>query len=468
MAGKKGKVKQMDFTKGPILKPMIVFSLPVLFGNIFSALYNIVDSVVVGQFVGSYALAAVNTSFSISMICTAVYAGFGMGSAVLIGQLFGAGRKEDLSRGAATALLGALLVGGAMSCVGLLCSRPLLILINTPDEILEAANSYLRITFCGCAPQLLYFMGSGMIRGLGDSKWPTVFLVICALINIVLDLYFVVSLGLGVAGVALATVIAQTVCAVLVVWRIAFGGYGVTFTKKNFRIHGDMMRRILYVGVPRAIQQLADSIGLVIIQSFANSFGTDFVAVNGIVQKIDTFAMLPIRSVSETIIMFNAQNLGAGKNERAKKGNRMILFVIFLCGLATGVLLWIFTKDLFRIFISTSDPSYENILSTGEKSIRILAFFYSVYAVQQAFISIMNGIGVTLPVMYIGLVCTAARVLITYLLAMPTRQCLNLYWATDICNTMLMTGIWLYYRFGSWEKNSFGKKSEKVLQTKSA
>ena len=305
------KTKQYDFTQGAIFIPIVSFSLPILFGDLFSALYNIVDSVVVGQFVGSGALAAVSSSFAITMVCVAVYAGFGMGSSVVAGQLFGAKDKENLDKAIATAYSGAIIVGLVMSVIGLIISMPLLKLINTPSEILSDASIYLRIYFCGCTTQLLYYMTSGIMRGIGDSRTPMIAIIFCALLNIVLDIVFVVVVHWGCAGVAIATVISQAISAVFVVRKILSGRYGIKISRKDFRLHKDILEKILRIGIPSAIQSLVNSIGLLIVQSYANSFGTNLVASNGIIQKLDSFTQLPINALGQTITMFNAQNVGA-------------------------------------------------------------------------------------------------------------------------------------------------------------
>lgn len=448
--------KQVDFSQGKILFPIIAFSMPVLIGNIFSALYNVVDSVIVGKFVGSYALAAVNASFAITMMCTAVYAGFGMGCAVLIGQLYGAKQYGELNKAAATALLGAATVGATMSVIGILASKPILLLINTPSDIIGQADIYLKIILCGCASQVLYFMGSGLIRALGDSKTPMYFLVICAVINIILDIVFIVFFDMKCAGVALATLIAQTFSAVLVVRQILTGNYGITLTRKEWKIDLGMLKRILKVGIPRAIQQLADSIGLLVIQSFANSFGTDFVAVNGIIQKMDTFALLPMRAVGETVTMFNAQNLGAGKYSRIREGNRKSMGMTFLIGLAIGLFFFFEVDVIFNLFLSKSDPSYAIILKMGRECVRVLAFFYTVYGIQQVLSAIMAGIGDTRSVMVIGIICIVIRVVLTYCLAMPAKQYQNLFWATNIYNLLFMAGTFICYKFKTkkWEQKN--------------
>jgi len=447
-----GRARQYDFTKGGILKPMLIFSLPILLGNVFNALYNVVDSVVVGQFVGSGALAAVNASFAIHMICGAVFAGFGMGSTVLMGQIFGAHRYEDMNRAAATALIGALIVGSAMSIIGLLIARPLLILIRTPADILDSATVYLRILMLGCITQLFYFMSSGILRGIGDSKHPMIFLIVCAVMNILLDLLFVAVFQWGVAGVAAATVLAQLTSAVLGVHRLLTGGYGITLTRKTFRVSGKMLRAILRLGIPISIQQMANSVGLLIIQSFSNSFGTFLVAANGVHQKVDSFAQLPIMAMGETITSYNAQNVGAGEYERVRRGNRSVTLLLGSAAVAIGAILYVAVPFLYRLFLKASDPGFDQVLEIGVTSVRINAFFYWAIGLQWAFSSILRGVGASRPAMIVAIVCTVIRIPITYLLAMTTNWYPGLYWANNIYFILMLAGMFLYYKFGKWER----------------
>ncbi len=451
-------VKQHDFTQGEILKPIILFSLPVLFGDIFSALYNVVDSVVVGQFVGSNALAAVSSSFAITMVCVAIYSGFGMGSSVVAGQLFGAKNFDDLNKAISTAYIGALFIGITMSVVGIVISTPLLHLINTPPEIMADADIYLKIYFCGCTTQLFYYMTSGIMRGLGDSHTPMVAIIVCAVLNIVLDLLFIVWLHMGCAGVAIATVISQAVSAVLVVSKMLRGGYGIRFTRKTFRLNTAMLINILKVGVPSAIQSLVNSIGMLIIQSYTNSFGSNVMASNGIIQKLDSFTQLPINAVGQTITNFNAQNLGAGLKERAKQGNRQMMVFNIAVGVIVGVVLYFSVEPLYRLFINPGDPGYEQIVEIGRNSIHILAFFYWVMAVQLGIGAILRGAGAALPVMVITIVCVFIRVPIVYLFAMKTGAYQGLYWANNVFNTIYAVFMLAYYRFGKWDRFAITKR----------
>ena len=446
------KTKQYDFTQGAIFIPIVSFSLPILFGDLFSALYNIVDSVVVGQFVGSGALAAVSSSFAITMVCVAVYAGFGMGSSVVAGQLFGAKDKENLDKAIATAYSGAIIVGLVMSVIGLIISMPLLKLINTPSEILSDASIYLRIYFCGCTTQLLYYMTSGIMRGIGDSRTPMIAIIFCALLNIVLDIVFVVVVHWGCAGVAIATVISQAISAVFVVRKILSGRYGIKISRKDFRLHKDILEKILRIGIPSAIQSLVNSIGLLIVQSYANSFGTNLVASNGIIQKLDSFTQLPINALGQTITMFNAQNVGAHKLERNEKGNHMMMLFMVAIGLIVGAILFVSVRPLYSIFINPSDPGYQEIIEIGQVSVHIVALFYCIMALQLGYGSILRGTGAATPVMVISIICVIVRIPITYFAAVATGHYQGLYWSNNIFNTMFALGMMVYYRFGKWKR----------------
>lgn len=464
MSENKTKIKQHDFTKGDITKPIILFSLPVLFGDIFSALYNVVDSVVVGQFVGSGALAAVNSSFAITMVCVAIYSGFGMGSSVVAGQLFGAKDFKDLNKAISTSYIGAFVIGIAMSIVGIIISTPLLYAINTPAEIMSDADIYLKIYFCGCMTQLMYYMTSGIMRGLGDSRTPMIAIIVCAILNIILDLMFVINFHMGCAGVAIATVISQAISAVFVVTKMLLGSYGIQFTRKSFRMYPDMLRKILDVGVPSAIQSLVNSIGLLIVQSYANSFGTNLVASNGIIQKLDSFTQLPIMAVGQTITMFNAQNLGAGLKDRVKEGNRKMMAFNIAVGVIVGVALYVGVEPLYRLFISQGDAGYTEIVEIGRNSIHILAFFYWIVALQLGYGSILRGAGAATPVMVISIVCVVVRVPVTYLLAMATGRYQGLYWANNVFYTLFAVGMMLYYRFGKWDQFAITSNSRTSQQ----
>ena len=444
---KKARARQTDFTAGPIIKPMILFSIPLILGDLFNALYNVVDTVVVGQYVGAAAVAAVGCCFAITMVCVSVFAGFGMGSGILTAQMFGAKRQDQLTATINTAYIGGFVVGTTMIVVGEILAVPLLKLLKTPESIMGMATQYLRIYLLGCTGQLFYYMGSSMLRGMGDSKWPTYALVFCAVLNIILDLIFVVAFHWDCAGVALATVISQLLSGIAVLIRIYKGGYGIHVTKQNFRIDPTVLKMILKIGIPGGMNMLVTTAGMLVIQRFANSFGEALVATNSIIQKIDSFALLPIMSLCTALTTFVGQNLGAGEDKRCDEGIKKITVIIVLIGAVIGIVGFLLSPVLCRLFVKDAD-----VISLGAQAIRILAFFYVVYALGMSLSYTIEGAGATQPVMIISAVGILLRVAMCYLLAMRTGRWQGLFWATNI-NFVYMAVVYLIYVWkGNWKK----------------
>ena len=447
MAAKLGRggAKNIDFTTGPIMKQMILFAIPQFFGNLFSALYNVVDTIVVGQFVGSGALAAVSCCFAISMVCIAVFAGFGMGSGILTAQMFGAKRHDRLTAVVNTAYIGGFIVGTSMIVVGEIIAVPLLRLMNTPESIMTMATQYLRIFFLGCTGQLFYYMGSNMLRGLGDSKWPTYALIFCAVLNIVLDLLFVVVFHWDCAGVAAATVISQLISGIAVLFRVYKGGYGIEADKSNFKIDKGILRMILKIGIPGALMMLVSSVGSVIIQTFSNSFGEDLVATNGIVQKVENFAMMPAMSFGMALQMYIGQNLGAGNDERALKGLRQMTTLLVAISAVVGVLCVVLARPLCRAFVSN-----ETVIAMGIEAIGIISWFYIFHGLMQGMGGALQGSGATQPVMWFSFFGIALRVAMCWLLAVRPDRWQGLFWATNVHNIAIAILYVLYVWKGNW------------------
>ena len=444
---KERRAKQTDFTSGPIIKPLLLFSIPLVLGDLFNALYNVVDTIVVGQYVGAGALAAVGCCFAITMVCVSVFAGFGMGSGILTAQMVGAKREDQLTATVNTAYIGGFIVGTAMIVVGEITAVPLLRLLKTPESIMGMATQYLRIFLLGCTGQLFYYMGSSMLRGMGDSKWPTYALVFCAVLNIILDLIFVVAFHWDCAGVAAATVISQLISGIAVLIRVYKGGYGIKLTKENFRIDPQILKMILRIGIPGSLNMLVTTAGMLVIQRFANSFGETLVAANSIIQKIDSFAMLPIMSLCTALTTFVGQNLGAGENERCDEGMKKITVIVVLLGLIIGVA-GFFVGGLFcRIFVKDI-----SVISVGREAIRILAFFYAPYALGMSLSYTIEGAGATKPVMIISIINILVRVAMCYLLAIRTGHWQGMFWATAVTFVVNMIIYLLYTWKGNWKK----------------
>ena len=443
----RGRAKQTDFTKGPIIKPVVMFAIPAMLGNIFNAMYNVVDTIVVGQFVGANALAAVGCCFSISMVCMAVFAGFGASCGVITAQMFGAKQEERLSAAVITAYMGGFLVGGSMIIIGQLIAKPLLVLMNTPDAILNMAIRYLRITACGYIGQLYYFMGSNMLRGLGDSKWPTYALMLCAILNTILDLVFVVGLQWDVAGVALATVISQMISGICVIFRMFSGKYGVRVTRKTFRIDFDILKMILRIAIPSTLNRLVTSIGTMIIQTFSNSFGEVLVAANSIMQKVDQFALQAVNAFGTALTMFVGQNMGAREDKRCNEGIKKISAVIIGLSLVVSVVCIIFAEHLCRIFVSE-----EPVIVMAAEAIRLAALFYAFHALQVSLGGVLQGASATKPIMYISFIGIAARVAMCYLFAVRTGHWQGLIWASNGFFFVVSVLYMLYLWKGNWKR----------------
>ena len=448
MSPKAGRsARNIDFTSGPIVKQLIQFTIPAFIGNVFSALYNVVDTIVVGQFVGSSALAAVSCSFAITMVCVSIYAGFGFGSSVLTAQTFGAKRFDRLNDTINTAYIGAFCVGTLMIVVGELVASPLLRLLNTPETIMKMASSYVRVYFLGSTGQIFYFMGSGMLRAMGDSKWPTYALVLCAVLNILLDLLFVVVFHWDCAGVAAATIIAQYISAILVLFRAYGGGYGIKFDRKTFRPDFIILKQIFKLGIPNSLQMLGTSIGTLILTRFANGFGEDVVATNGIVQKVEQFSLMPAMSMGTAVQMFVGQNMGAGEDKRCNEGIRKITILIIGLSLVVTAVCMGGARLLCRAFVSE-----EAVIAMGAEAIRLAALFYAFHALQVSLGGVLQGAAATRPIMYISFVGIAARVAMCYLFAVRTGHWQGLVWASNGFFVVVSVLYILYLWKGNWKR----------------
>ena len=446
------KTRQIDFTQGSILRNAIIFTIPVFFANIFSSLYSIVDATVCGQFVGSAALAAVSASYALNMVLVALCAGLGIGTSVVISQFYGAKRMDDVSRAIGTALLSAVSICAVLSVTGFAAARPLLQLLHTPEDILPDAVTYFRITMVGFAGQLLYGMSSGLLRGVGDSSFPAMCIVISSVLNIFLDLLFVAVFHWGVAGVAWATVLAQYLSASLPLRRLLSRRYGYTVTRDCFRIRLTYLKTILRIGLFSALNMMVTSLGLMLIQRCSNAFGTNLVAANGVVQKVDTFAQLPMTSIGGTISTFCAQVMGAGEQHRAKAG--AVKCILLACGIALliGGTVAIAAGPLLRLFINKNDAGYAEVVSAGVRALRILAPFYLLYALEQGLFCILQGAGALRPAMMATALAMAIRVALTFRFAGSGGSFDWLYWSTGLFYAALVVFYGLYLKFGSMQR----------------
>ena len=383
-----GRSGDADMTEGVIWKQIITFSVPMMIGLLFQQLYNTVDAVIVGHFVGDAALAAVGSTGSILNMLVGLCTGIAAGAGIVISQHYGAHDHEKLSRAVHTAITLTLLFSVVATIVGVLITPAMLRMMKTPGDVLTDSTTYLTIYFAGITGLLVYNMGSGILRAVGDSRRPLYFLCCSAILNTVGDLVFVVVFDWGVAGVAVATILSQMVSAVLVLLVLMRTDAPYGLKLRQLRIHKDMLSSILALGMPSGIQQVVTSFSNVFVQSYINVFGKECMAGWTSYNKIDAFILIPVQSISMAAATFVGQNYGAKKYTRARDGVRLSAIMSFtVCVVATGVVL-LLQRQLLALF-SLDNKS----LAYGMKFITIISPFYLTICFNQIYASALRGTG---------------------------------------------------------------------------
>ncbi len=442
-----------DMTQGNVFRQLISFALPVLGASVFTQLYNVVDSITVGQYVGSTALAAVGASAAINTVCHSLLMGIGQGSGVLIAQNVGSKKWDEVKQNVRTSFWFALFFGIAMMFLGLFIARPMLVALNTPENILDQATLYLRIVFLGLEGQMFFAIGGIVIRSFGDSKYPMFVQIVSAVVNIVLDLIFVLVLNWGVAGVAIATAVAQYVSAFMA-YRHIVKAFDIPLIVKGEKLMvPDSVRIIVQLGIPIALSSLVTNAGTLIIQRYGNSFGHEFVAANTVITRVDMFALMPIGAISQAITTFVGQNVGAGKVDRVKEGVRKGTILIVGFSVLAGLIM-IFFGRFFVILFNRE----ENIIALGAAGLAIMAFSYWSTGIQQSYSSMLRGAGdVNIPTI-ITIIGMAIRIPLTYLMAIRPNDFKGMFWAVVIANLVSAIVLLVYYKFGNWQEKGIAKR----------
>lgn len=456
---KKMHANQVIMTEGVIWKQLLAFSLPLLVGNLFQQLYNTVDSVVVGNFIGSDALAAVGSSNSLINLIIGMFMGIGTGAGVIISQYYGAEEKQKLHWAVHTTMALSIIGGFLLIALGVLLSPLILVLMGTPESVMPGAVAYLRIFFCGSLFNLVYNMGSGVLRAVGDSKRPLIFLCISSVVNIVLDLLFVVVFQMGTAGVGYATVAAQGVSALLTVRALVRTDDSYRLELDKIKIDRRMMARVLKIGIPSGIQQSIISLSNVIVQANVNSFGAAAMAGFGSYSKIDGFAMLPLQSFCMAATTFTGQNIGARKSRRVKQGVFQGLVISMIYTILISIILYLNAERILRVFSPDQD-----VIAYGYSSMLILLPFYWTMAIHQILMGSIRGSGRTMVTMLIGVgnMCILRMIYINLLVPFfPSFEavmwCYPITWLT----TMGMDCIY------SWKAKWIPKGKEEQIGEKS-
>ena len=443
-------------TEGNIFRQLLLFSLPLLAGNFFQQCYNTVDSIVVGNFVGKAALAAVGTVNPIINTLIGLFLGLSAGIGVVISQLYGAKDEKRVEEAVQTSLLLVLLLCGAFTAVGVSMVPFMLRLMATPADVFGEAAQYLGIYFSGVAGLMVYNWGSGVLRAVGDSKRPLYFLIFSAGLNTVLDLLFVAVFQWGIAGAAVATVIAQVCSALLVLLVLTRSGQCYHIRWKGMRLRGRLLRNMFIVGVPSALQLAITSFSNVFVQSYVNRFDSSCMAGWAAYNKLDAFALIPMMTLSVAATTFVGQNVGAGNWERAKKGTRCALLMTLV---VTGIILiplMIFARPLCGLF--NQEPE---VLTYGVFFVRMISPFYLICAYNQVYAGSLRGAGdakVPMVLMLCSFVVFRQIYLFTvYRLTgalVPVALGYPVGWI--LCSLLLF----LYYRSGKWMKHSLVTFSE--------
>ena len=399
MAQKKGaRTYEMDMCSGPLLSKLIVFAVPLMLSGILQLLFNAADIIVVGRFAGSESLAAVGSTSSLINLLVNLFIGLSIGANVLVAQFYGANKLKDLEETVHTAILLAGISGVILIFVGFFLSDPMLELMGTPDEVLGLSTLYMKLYFLGMPAMLIYNFGSAILRAIGDTRRPLYFLLTAGVINVVLNLIFVIQFSMGVAGVALATAISQCVSATLIVQCLARSDAPYRLQKSKLKLKGDKVKKIAKIGLPAGLQGAIFSISNVLIQSSVNSFGSVAMAGNTASANIEGFVYTAMNAVYQTSLSFTSQNLGGGKYSRINKVKNICLAVVTAVGLVLGLAAVGAGTHLLGIYSSDSE-----VLKYGMLRLEIICGTYFICGLMDCMVGSLRGLGYSVIPMIVSL-----------------------------------------------------------------
>jgi putative MATE family efflux protein len=443
-----------DFTTGNEAKHIFRFALPMLIGNVFQQLYNVVDSIIVGRYLGDKALAAVGASFPIIFMVIALIIGIGIGSSVVISQYFGAKDYDKVKRAADTTYIFLFFAGIVITIVGLLSGEYIFRLMRLPEEILPMAKTYLDIYMYGLILMFGFNSVSSILRGVGDSKTPLYFLIISTFLNIFLDILFVLGFKWGVAGAAWATVIAQAFSFVIAIIYLERLRHMLRITFKRLVFDWDIFKQSVRIGLPTGIQQTLVALGGMALMGIVNTFGTEVIAGFSAASRIDSLAVIPIMNFSASLSGFVGQNIGAGKIDRVKRGlwATIKMSVVFSIIISTIILIW--GEKMMVVF--TTNPK---VVDIGYHYLMIVSIFYVAFAVMFCINGLLRGAGAAIIPMYITLLSLwIVRFPLAYLLSRTFGMGeAGIWWSIPLGWLMGAVASILYYRLGNWKDKSVVK-----------
>ena len=447
-----------NMTEGNIKKLVIRFAIPVMLSNLFQQLYNSVDSLIVGNFLGKEALAAVSSSGPLIFLLVSFFNGTAMGAGVVISRYYGAGENEKVSRAVHTNVAFGLVSGTLLTIVGMAATPVILRWMGTAPEVLPNSISYFRYYFLGALAIVMYNIFTGIMNAVGDSKRPMQYLIFSSVLNVVLDLLFVGVFKMGVGSAAVATTISQAASALLCLRRLMTKGLVCQVIPSRIRFHKDMLKEIVRFGLPTGIQNSVIAIANVIVQSNINSFGTEAMAAYGSYSKIEGFAFLPITCFAMAMTTFIGQNLGAKKYERAKEGARFGITISLTLAELIGVLIFVLSPLLIRLF--NDDPE---VIRLGVQQARTEALFYFLLAFSHIIAGICRGAGrAVIPMGIMLTVWCVIRIIYITIMMQFVHEIEYIYWAYPLTWGISSVIYLIYYCKSDWIHGYEKRKREAV------
>lgn len=438
-------------TEGNIWRKIIFFSIPMILGNLLQQMYNAVDSVIVGNYVGSNALAAVGSSTSIINLLIAFSMGASAGAGVVVSQFIGAGNKKGVKISVHTALAIAIILGIILTAAGIIFTPTILKWMRTPEEVMRESVVYLRLYSAGLLFSVVYNMAAGILNAVGDSKRPLIYLGSASFLNIILDIILINWLKMGIAGAAIATNISQILSCILILMFLSKVPENYQLKFREIKIYKKMAGRIIKIGLPTAIQNTVISFSNILVQSSVNTFGAKAMAGFGAYLKLDGFNILPILSFSMAVTTFTGQNYGAGKTDRLKKGMWAVVIMGVVYTLALGAIILMFSDFFMGIFTQDKEVMYYGI-----KAMKYFCPFYFLLSIMHGLGGTIRGTGKTVPPMVILLISLCLFRIVWIQFIVPKFNTIDiiylLYPVSWFVGMVLMV---LYAWKGSWRKGIF-------------
>lgn len=389
---------EMNMCEGPLFKKIIMFAIPLILSGILQLLFNAADIIVVGRFSGEHALAAVGSTSSLINMLINLFIGVSVGANVLVGRYYGANDYDNIEESVHTAMLTSIISGILMVFIGFFAARPLLELMGTPENVIDLSVLYMRIYFIGMPAFMIYNFGAAILRSVGDTKRPLYFLLVSGIVNVIFNLIFVIVFQMGVAGVALATIISQTISAGFICMSLHQSEGALRLEKKKLKIHKDKLIQMLKIGLPAGLQGTIFSISNVLIQSSVNSFGATVMAGNTAASNIEGFVYTAMNAIYQTSLSFTSQNLGAKKYHRIDRILLVCLGIVSIVGLTLGCGAYLFGRPLLSLYTTS-----EEVISYGLMRMSIICTFYLLCGIMDVLVGSLRGLGYSIMPMLVSL-----------------------------------------------------------------